>query len=875
MTLNVNQLPTPLALVARRLAATGAESSADSFLMASYVAEAAIKHLAVVLQAGLIPKGAQPHAYRLAYSMLRADGLGIWEAVIRESLQTSVTTYFPSDFLPLLQWLSKNQTKEHHAQFENLTLSLREVVRIADIEDSVPRTPRSFRDIITIFVILRNKTRAHGALGEDFFVAANPHFINAVNVFVTECPVFLWKWLFLSRRDPGTVRAICLQGTVPTHLRDAEATKYEPPRPGLYCQPTDSQSIFYLGDLLLCDRECREFLLPNGNFKQDGTAEFIDYATGRMQFRDASHFLVPPAPLPFSETHGFDVLDIHTNVFGNLPPLPVLYVHRNRLETELMERLKDRNHTIITLHGRGGVGKTYLALHAAHSLAQETCPVFDHIVWFSARDVDLRPSGPVPVKQAVSDLRSVSLKFGAVFGVDGTPETFSEILRDPGKLSACGFLFIFDNFETLSDAAGLHRFLDVHTHIPNKVLITSRERSFKADFPIEVCGMEFPEAREMLVTTARELGVEPILTDDVVRKIHDYAEGHAYVMRLLVGEIAKERRYIPPHTLVPRKENVIQALFERSFNRLSDTARRLFLAIANWQSAVWEATLLVVFSQRGLDVESGVEECVRLSLLVREREATGHAYYVAPQLARVFAKKKLEGDPDRLLILEDLEVLKKFGPVSLRQPEVRTFRAQADTFLSWCNREAQGASGERISQLDRLIQTLANLVPDFWLEVARFRKRNGLPLDSVGEALRRAVEEQPFRKDAWLARATHAEDQRDEALRLACLVSAVDTDPADVVLIRDVALDLCKYVSAHSSEIPTARRGVYLASVREHMEKVSGNLDGTGLSRLAWLFLLEGQSEKARHYAELGCERDPFNQHCLKILERLEGGTWS
>ena len=54
------------------------------------------------------------------------------------------------------------------------------------------------------------------------------------------------------------------------------------------------------------------------------------------------------------------------------------------------------------------------------------------------------------------------------------------------------------------------------------------------------------------------------------------------------------------------------------------------------------------------------------------------------------------------------------------------------------------------------------------------------------------------------------------------------------------------------------------------MEKVASALDATGLSRLAWLFLLEENVDKARKYANDGCAKDPTNKYCLSILERIE-----
>jgi hypothetical protein len=873
--MKTDNLPTPIAQVVRRLATVGTDNSADTFLATSYVVEAAIKHLAILLRAGLWSKAAQPHAYRLGYAMVRADGLGTWEAAVRDMLQTPVAAYFPSDYRPLLQWLTQNRTRERDEAFREIAQSLVEVVRAADITDSVPGNPRSFRDLVTTFVVLRNKTRGHGAFGENFFATVNPHFAAAVLRFLDECPAFKWTWLHLLRRDKGTVRAVRLQGGTPTSLRDRESEAYHPALPGVYCQPTESENIYFVGEFLLADRECRQFMLPNGGFKQDGTAEFIDFATGSTDWRDAKAFLLPPSPLPTSETHGLDALDVCSNVFGNLPPLPSLYVHRPTLEGDLMERLTDRNHAIISLHGRGGVGKTYLALNAAHTIAQKTCPPFEHIVWFSARDIDLRPSGPIPVRQAVADLKSIAGRFGSSFNVDGSVDTFGAVLRDPKhlNLSTVGFLFIFDNFETMADKAELHKYLDTHTHLPNKVLITSRERSFKADFPVEVRGMEFSEAKQLMVDAARTLNIEPLLTEDVQHRIYDYSEGHAYVMRLLVGEMAKERRYVPPHSIVPRKDDVVQALFERSFSQLSETGRRIFLAVANWQSAVWEATLLVVFSQRGLDVESGIEECVRLSLLMPERDVANHAFYTAPQLARVFARRKLDGDPDRLLVMEDLEILKRFGPVCSRNASPKAFRPHADSFIAWCDRECDGAPSERIQNLDQMLEALATIMPELWLDLARFREKHQLASTSIADALRRAVEEQPFRKDAWLARADFARRTGDRDLHVACLVSAVDAGPLDVSLVREVAYQLCQYVDEHKTTIPRARRGVYLSSVRQHMERLVESLDATALSRLAWLFLLEGDEKKGWEYASLGNKREPSNSYCLRILERLEERT--
>ena len=61
--------------------------------------------------------------------------------------------------------------------------------------------------------------------------------------------------------------------------------------------------------------------------------------------------------------------------------------------------LLDDRRPIITLVGRGGIGKTSLAIQVIHKLFSEER--YQAIVWFSARDVDLSLEGPKPVRASV------------------------------------------------------------------------------------------------------------------------------------------------------------------------------------------------------------------------------------------------------------------------------------------------------------------------------------------------------------------------------------------------------------------------------------------------------------------------------------------
>ncbi len=343
-----------------------------------------------------------------------------------------------------------------------------------------------------------------------------------------------------------------------------------------------------------------------------------------------------------------------------------------------------------------------------------------------------------------------------------------------------------------------------------------------------------------------------------------------YVMRVLLGEIASDQRRVPLKSLVPRRSDLLDVVFERSFNKLSEDARWVFLCVSNWRSVIPELALVVTLGLRGLDAERGMEECLRLSLLSRYELADESMSLSAPELARHFGRKKLEGDPDRLLIKEDLELIQSFGPLHVDQVGRTTIDSLIDKLHQKAMEAAERGDSSAIARFDSILVHTAELHPAAWLRVAEFRQTTKATAEQIDEALRRAVEEMPYSRDAWLARARHAQANGSDATMIAALVSAVDADPSDVELIREVAFELCRYIDAHKFEIPIARRGVYVASVRSHMEALADDLDATGLSRLAWLFLLEDDKDGAWKYANMGLAKDSVNRHCTKVVERLD-----
>jgi hypothetical protein len=196
--------------------------------------------------------------------------------------------------------------------------------------------------------------------------------------------------------------------------------------------------------------------------------------------------------------------------------------------------------------------------------------------------------------------------------------------------------------------------------------------------------------------------------------------------------------------------------------------------------------LVVVLGQRNIDVEAGVEECKRFSLISQVVYLDDHSAYAAPQIAQVFAKKKLESDQDRLIIQEDLSILRGFLVISTSQPIRVPQEESIRLFIEWCNRQADPHDIGKMKNLDSILESLAELWPEAWITLVAFRMKYGFDRERIGYTSRRAVEENPSSRQAWLQRANYAKMVGDDATFISSRVRAVELDPSNVSLMAHV-----------------------------------------------------------------------------------------
>jgi hypothetical protein len=856
----------PLERMRERVSRARENSDAEYFDSLMLAGEFATK-LVVAGLVSAVDDDADRHRYRQIHRLVRATGLGVWGDVLEELL-TGPTAQFRTaaeeevraltQKKPPVPWAAEAVGAIHRASAE----------LVADTPD-VPGNP-SLRDWFRIFVHLRNKTRGHGAQGPVQRSAACEALATSIELVLSNLPLFGRPWAYLHRNLSGKYRVAYIGASSRTFDELRSKTSTSLPN-GVYVEFDRPRLV----EMLRSDGELSDFYCPNGGFNEK-RFELISYITGAATAAPADPYLAPATSLPASETRARGTLEIVGNSFANLPVRPPGYIKREGLQQELSRCLTDDRHPLVTLHGRGGIGKTSLALEVLNDLALSG--QYSAILWFSARDVDLMTTGPKPVKPDVLNEIDIATEYARLidapdFGAKGFKPV--EFMRRELERAAAGpTLFVFDNFETASSPVDLFRWIDASVRLPNKVLITTRLNEFNGDYQIAVSGMEEEESEKLIEGTASSLGISHLLTSEYKRRLHEEAEGHPYVMKVLLGEVANAGRLLAVERIVASKENILTALFERTYASLDPAARRVFLTLCSWRSWVprvgLEAVLLRPANADKMDVEKGID-ALRKSSLIEVLTSDKHEFLRAPLVASLFGRRKLSTDPSSAAVAADVALLRAFGATQesdLRQgikPHVEKVFALAS--------EALARGPEQFENYVPVLEYVAQDYPQAWLMMSRLYAESG---NANGwkrsvDALKRYIEVAPQdadRRPAWRELALYS--QRTGELEAALHAwGEFARSPMNSVEEISEAANRINGLLRDFKDHDYDRRSL-ITPVVDAFSRFWKQADGTDLSRLAWLHLNLEEEPAARRVVEKALAVDPKNDHVLRLARKLE-----
>ncbi len=805
--------------------------------------------------------------YRLEHKLVRANGLGDWSEAVNDLLSGPASQYLIADVQQERRELTENCDRETW-QYQSVS-SLKSVLDALDIEaDDLPvcsDMKRWFR----LFSTLRNKTRGHGANRPDGFGQASIHLRDSLNLLHQNLHLFKRPWAYLYRNLSEKYRVTSIGSQVDDFDHLKRETHHSVPN-GVYIHLGAPRLV----PLLVSDPDLIDFFLPNGNFS-DKTFELLSFVTGDTQLGESAPYLTEPGSLFPSETAGHGELLPKGNCFSNAPaPVPD-YVSRAQLENDLLDLLTDDRHAVVTLQGAGGVGETSATIQVIETLYDQ--PRFDIVVWFSARDIDLRPSGPRMVRPGVLTPDDVADQYAKFVLPESernektfnAKEYFQQQLQDSDG-GRC--LYVFDNFETVRNPVEMFVWLENFIRPPNKILITTRLRTFKGDYPLKVQGMTDTESRLLIDGTASQLKIKHLLTSSSITEIVTQCGGHPYVIKILLDEIADKQQFRSPRHVVAGSGDILTALFDRTFKALSPCGQRIFMTLAGWNSAVPRIALeavLIRSTEERLEVERGIEALLHYSLVESRVAADEQEFISLPLAASAFGKQQLQVNVIKSAIQADIQILQMFNPSSITDINLNLSKGLESCVKSISDRIDRG---ERFDDYRPIIEMVCRAYNPGWLLLAKWRLERGTDKD-VEEAVENITlflqrdENGPDSARAWHMLANAYYRRQDPLGEIHAYVERAQFESVPFYDVSNTANLLNRRYT--ELELPVDAKRQLAQTMLDRLEARVSEAKADDLSRMAWLAIHLTQTDRAREFAIRGLAMDPDNEHCLNIAGRL------
>lgn len=857
----------PLTRMWERVERGREDSDSALFHDLMYLGEMIVK-LSVVGMVASIADEKERLNYKQRYSLVRSDGIGDWSSVLDEVLTGPPAQYLVSEARTEQRVLTQKQGTGTW-QYDSC-LNLNKCLNLLEHSPEDMLTKVDGKRWLTNFARLRNKTRGHGAIRTSLLSEICPLLESSIRMFVDNFPLFQRQWAYVYRNLSGKYRITRLSSSASSfeQLKKSSGSANENLKNGVYVM----YDKYTFVDLIYSDVDASDFYFPNGAFNGK-RYEIISYISGNIQTREATEYLAPVGELPASETQPSPFLDIQGTCFSNMPAMPAGYIQRFELEQELYTVLNDDNHPIITLLGRGGIGKTSLALATIHKISRQSR--YQVIIWFSARDIDLMPSGPKQVKPHVVRIDDIAKEYSRLVDSSKLKEkNFNHIEWFSANLTNSSFgptLFVFDNFETMADPVDLYKNIDTFIRNPNKAIITTRYRGFKGDYPIEVQGMSEEECEKLISNTASKLNIQGILTAEYRRSIIDESDGHPYVIKILLGEVAKNKKAKNIERIVADKDDILTALFERTYANLSPVARRVFLTLCNWRSSVpqiaIEAVMLRAHNER-MDICGAISDLEHSSFVeVIESDADRQLFLSVPLVTSLFGRTKLSASPMKSAVEADTEILHQFGTVL--PTDIRHGVApRIERLVKYIAKTAQRDPAS-ISQHMPMLEFIARKYTPTWVQISRIYEEFG-DYEKAKDALRKFLETSQSDHKSWHKLADLCRRAGDGSGEVHALVEMCKCKDISYEFISESAYRVNSICTQLVLSIGRDEVNILITEMARIMKTRLSEANSTDLSRLAWLYLHIKDEEEAREIVDRGLMMDPENEYCLRLREKLD-----
>lgn len=251
-----------------------------------------------------------------------------------------------------------------------------------------------------------------------------------------------------------------------------------------------------------------------------------------------SHFLASQKAIPDSESPNYQP----PKPTGSTLPQVGFFVGRDKELEIIQSALSPDSRTWGALiDGPGGIGKTALAIKAAHDAPAE---LFERKIFITAKVRELTAEGEAKLTDFTRPTYLAMLdELGKELGADGLEKLATEARPNELRLELAGkkALIIFDNLETLpeEERTRLFQFL---SRLPegNKAIVTSRRRTDVEARVVRVDRLARDEAMQLIAELAAKTPRLARASQKEREDLYEITQGNPLFIRWIAGQLGRE-----------------------------------------------------------------------------------------------------------------------------------------------------------------------------------------------------------------------------------------------------------------------------------------------------------------------------------------------
>lgn len=409
----------------------------------------------------------------------------------------------------------------------------------------------------------------------------------------------------------------------------------------------------------------------------------------------------------------------HGRIHHNLP-LPECddtgLLGRDKEVDLLVEALKRRRETVLTITGEGGIGKSALALEVASQLLDDEESPYESILWVSLKTERLTANGVERVKDSVTSLHGATQILGRSVkdGFSGSIEDLAIAIGDRPTL------ICFDNLETITG----EEFVMLYEGLPAGVsyLVTSRQGIGQLERRVPLAPLSEQAALSLLNQLIRYRSIPALARVD--------GESRKAIVKRLRYSPLSIRWYLQaietganPQAMLADQSDLLSYCIANVLDRVSDEARLILVALMLHEEASTESQLVQFTSLSVSQVRKATQELVQGSLVRYTVLGDLQTSIEISDAAKDFLRSRDEHDDEQHLAISANIERARTSEQKRRMTEQKAglapwvvrIRTDADSAVADLLHKAVYASRTNdFATLKAQLEAARQLSPDFW-----------------------------------------------------------------------------------------------------------------------------------------------------------------